>query len=280
MTVYQGNIRKMQVHTDPQNLAQYQLPVGDSVIDMNPLIGSNVSVKYAGAIHCVHCQTLTKKSFAQGYCYRCLMKLAQCDTCIMRPELCHYDKGTCREPEWGEANCLSDHFVYLANTGTVKVGITRHVKDQVSSRWLDQGATQALAVMRVQNRLTSGLVETAFKQHIADKTNWRTMLKGQPGKVDLQALKESLLEEVEEDLDEIINEYGFQAIDILNTSAVDIAYPVQAYPDKVKSINLDKDFEFSGTLQGIKGQYWLLDGDRVINMRKYSGYDLTVETVE
>jgi hypothetical protein len=277
MTVFQGNIRKMQVHVNSENQAQYQLPVGDSLIDMNPLIGSNVHVKYAGAIHCVHCHSLTKKSFAQGYCYRCLMKLAQCDMCIMRPELCHYDKGTCREPEWGEANCLSDHFVYLANTGTVKVGITRHVTDKISSRWLDQGATQALAVMRVQNRLTSGLVETAFKQHIADKTNWRTMLKGQADKVDLQALKESLLEEVEEDLDEIINEYGFQAIDILNTSAVDITYPVQQYPEKVKSINLDKEGAFSGTLQGIKGQYWLLDGDRVINMRKYSGYDLTVE---
>ncbi|MFT5676027.1 MAG: hypothetical protein ACI808_001963 [Paraglaciecola sp.] len=277
MTVYQGNIRKMQVHTDDANLAQYQLPVGESLIDMNPLIGSDVRVKYAGAIHCINCNIKTKKSFAQGYCYRCLMKLAQCDMCIMRPELCHYDAGTCREPEWGEANCLTDHFVYLANTGTVKVGITRHVSNKVSSRWLDQGATQALAVMRVQNRLTSGLVETAFKQHIADKTNWRTMLKGQADKVDLQALKESLLEQVEDDLDEIINEYGFQAIDILNTSAVDIAYPVQQYPDKVKSINLDKEGEFSGTLHGIKGQYWLLDGDRVINMRKYSGYDLTLE---
>ena len=280
MAIYQGNIRKMQVSIDPAHLAQYQLPIGGSLVDINPLIGSQIKVGYGGEIHCLHCQKKTKKSFAQGYCYRCLMSLAQCDTCIMRPELCHYDKGTCREPAWGEANCLSDHFVYLANTGTVKVGITRHVSELVSSRWLDQGATQAMAIMRVQNRLTSGLVETAFKEHIADKTNWRTMLKSQPDKIDLQTLKESLLEQVEDDLDEIIGEYGFQAIDILDVPAVDIHYPVQHYPEKVKSINLDKEGEFSGTLQGIKGQYWLLDGDRVINMRKYSGYALSIETAE
>ena len=278
MTIHQGNIRKMRVNTNDNNQVQYQLPVGEQLIDMNALIGESIHVTYSGEIHCIHCLVKTKKSFNQGYCYRCLMRLAQCDTCIIKPELCHYDAGTCREPEWGEANCLSDHFVYLANTGTVKVGITRHVTEGVSSRWIDQGATQAIAVMRVQNRLTSGLVETAFKEHIADKTNWRTMLKGQPESVDLQSLKESLLEEVEGDLDEITEEYGFQAIDIVDTPAIDIHYPIEQYPEKISSINLDKDGGFEGVLQGIKGQYLMLDNNRVINMRKYAGYHLVVET--
>ncbi len=276
MTSYQGNIRKMQVTTDDNHLAHYSLPLGEQRIEMNPLIGQQIQVKHTGQINCVHCHKVTKKSFNQGYCYRCLTKLAQCDTCIIKPELCHYDAGTCREPAWGEANCLSDHFVYLANTGTVKVGITRHVTDGVSSRWIDQGATQAIAIMRVQNRLTSGLVETAFKAHIADKTNWRTMLKSQPEQADLVALKETLLEQVEPELDEIIEEYGFQAIDITSSQPIEIHYPVHQYPEKVKSINLDKDGEFSGTLLGIKGQYLLLDEDRVINMRKYSGYELNI----
>jgi hypothetical protein len=278
MTIHQGNIRKMRVNTNDNNQVQYQLPVGEQLIDMNALIGESIHVIYSGEIHCIHCLVKTKKSFNQGYCYRCLMRLAQCDTCIIKPELCHYDAGTCREPEWGEANCLSDHFVYLANTGTVKVGITRHVTEGVSSRWIDQGATQAIAVMRVQNRLTSGLVETAFKEHIADKTNWRTMLKRQPESVDLQSLKESLLEEVEGDLDEITEEYGFQAIDIVDTPAIDIHYPIEQYPEKISSINLDKDGGFEGVLQGIKGQYLMLDNNRVINMRKYAGYHLVVET--
>ncbi|GAC33923.1 DUF2797 domain-containing protein [Paraglaciecola polaris] len=280
MTIYQGNIRKMQVSTDTQHLAQYQLPIGEQHINMNALLGKEIKVSFDNLINCIYCQTKTKKSFNQGYCYRCLTKLAQCDTCIIKPELCHYDAGTCREPSWGEANCLSDHYVYLANTGTIKVGITRHVSEQISSRWLDQGATQAMAIMRVQNRLTSGLVETAMKEFIADKTNWRTMLKSQPDTSDLQQLKEDLITQIEDQLDEITDEYGFQAIDILDLPAVDIHYPVEQYPEKVKSINLDKELTFSGVLQGLKGQYWMLDGDRVINMRKYSGYHLTIETPE
>lgn len=278
MSSYQGNIRKMHVNADQNHLANYQLPVGDQLIAMNPLIGTRINVTFLGTINCVHCGNKTKKSFNQGYCYRCLTTLAQCDSCIIRPETCHYDAGTCREPKWGEDNCLSDHFVYLANTGTVKIGITRHVSDNVSSRWLDQGATQAMPIMRVQNRLISGLVETAFKSHIADKTNWRTMLKSKPENTDLLALKESLLGEVEDELDMIVEEYGFQAIDQLDSPAVEIHYPVEAYPEKVKSINLDKEGEFSGLLTGIKGQYWMLDGDRVINMRKYSGYELNIVT--
>ncbi|GAB5379358.1 MAG: DUF2797 domain-containing protein [Aliiglaciecola sp.] len=267
----------MQGHAHIGDTVAYQLPIGNDLLDVNPLIGSPISVQFSQTINCVHCQAKTKKSFNQGYCYRCLMKLAQCDSCIIKPENCHYDQGTCREPEWGEANCLQDHFVYLANTGAVKVGITRHVTDGISSRWVDQGATQAIPIMRVKNRLLSGLVETVFKQHIADKTNWRTMLKGKPDQQDLIALRERLFELVEMELDQITSEHGLQAISLVDMPAVDIEYPVTHYPDKIKSINLDKELEFEGVLQGIKGQYWLLDNNRVINMRKYSGYDLSIE---
>ena len=66
------------------------------------------------------------------------------------------------------------------------------------------------------------------------------------------------------------------AVQSLQADAINIRYPVLQYPDKVKSINLDKTPEFSGQLLGIKGQYWMLDGDRVINMRKYAGYELSI----
>jgi hypothetical protein len=260
------------------NTVEYVLPIGDEMLPMSELVGTRLSVRHTGVIHCIHCQSKTKKSFNQGYCYRCLIKLAQCDTCIIKPETCHYHMGTCREPQWGEEHCMSDHFVYLANTGTTKIGITRHVTDGISSRWVDQGATQALAILRVKNRLVSGLVETAFKQHIADKTNWRTMLKGKPDEVDLVALREQLFNQVEYELDSISSEHGIQAVSMIDLEPVEIDYPVQAYPDKVKSINLDKDLAFDGTLMGIKGQYWMLDQDRVINMRKYAGYHLDIET--
>ncbi|MCC2616561.1 DUF2797 domain-containing protein [Aestuariibacter halophilus] len=276
MPIVEGNIRKMHASA-VDGLASYSLPIGEHNLAIDPLIGQTLSVRWNGDIHCVHCNRKTRKSFNQGYCYPCVMKLAQCDTCIIKPEQCHYDQGTCREPEWGEAHCLTDHFVYLANTGTVKVGITRHVSDGISSRWLDQGATQAIPLLRVKDRLTSGLVETACKQHIADKTNWRTMLKGTPDDVDLAARKQELLALIADDIATIQQQQGLQSVAEVDGPAVAIRYPVSHYPEKIKSINLDKDGEFAGQLQGIKGQYWLLDGDRVINLRKYAGYHLHIE---
>jgi hypothetical protein len=276
MTQYSGNIAKMQVSANADNTVEYTLPIGNHRVPMNDLIGQDISLTYGGAINCVHCQRKTKKSFNQGYCYPCLISLAQCDTCIIKPELCHYQQGTCREPEWGEENCFSDHFVYLANTGTLKVGITRHVSTGVSSRWMDQGATQAIVMLRVKDRLTSGLVETLCKQHIGDKTNWRTMLKGQAEWQDLTQLKEQMLAKIADPLLELQQQIGLQAVSSVDTPPLDIHYPVTQYPVKIKSINLDKTPTFSGTLLGIKGQYLMLDEDRVINMRKYSGYDVTL----
>ncbi|GGW77081.1 DUF2797 domain-containing protein [Alteromonas halophila] len=278
MTMYSGGLRKMQVATNKENQVQYTLPVGDERVDMNALIGQSLTLTFNGEIHCVHCHSKTKKSFNQGYCYRCLITLAQCDSCIIKPEQCHYHEGTCREPQWGEEHCLTDHFVYLANTGTVKVGITRHVTEGVSSRWMDQGATQAMVMLRVPDRLTSGKVETLCKAHIADKTNWRTMLKGQPDEVNLSQVRDELLEAIAAPLDELRHEKGLQAVSPVTDEIHAIDYPVERYPEKIKSINLDKTPSFSGTLQGIKGQYWLLDEDRVINIRKYAGYQVTLNT--
>jgi len=276
--VFQGNIQKMQVHINDDGIAQYHLPIGDEKIDMNALIGKEITIAFNGSIDCIYCKRKTKKSFNQGYCYPCLIRLARCDSCIVKPEQCHYHEGTCREPDWGEAHCLQEHFVYLANTGTAKVGITRHVSDGVSSRWIDQGASQALPIFRVSERKLSGLVETALKSYIGDKTNWRTMLKGQITPINLMDVKEEIFEKARSEMEALTNKYGLQAISPIDSKQINIDYPVLVYPEKIKSINLDKEMEFSGLLNGIKGQYLLLDNDRVINMRKYAGYQLSVNS--
>ncbi|MBT1452522.1 DUF2797 domain-containing protein [Glaciecola sp. XM2] len=272
----QGGLSKMRVKADEQGRVSYVLPVGDNDVEMNPLIGRLVKLESTGVIKCVHCDRVTKKSFNQGYCYPCLISLAQCDSCIIKPEQCHYHEGTCREPEWGEAHCLQSHFVYLANTGAAKVGITRHAGVGISSRWIDQGASAALPIFRVSERKLSGLVETALAKHISDKTNWRVMLKGEIPTIDLAQVKQELLEKASSELLELEQTYGLQAISAMESEQLDISYPVTQYPEKIKSINLDKTPEFSGTLLGIKGQYWMLDGDRVINMRKYAGYQVSL----
>ena len=253
---------------------EYGFRLGEQEVPVNPLIGKTLRLEYLGAIHCSHCGRKTKTSFSQGYCYPCMSKLAQCDLCIMSPERCHYEAGTCREPSWGEQFCMTDHVVYLANSSGVKVGITRAT--QVPTRWMDQGATQAMPILRVATRQQSGFVEDLLRSQVADKTNWRALLKGDAAPVDLPAIRDQLFATCAEGLLGLQQRFGLQAIQPLNDGlALEIRYPIEAYPAKISSFNLDKNPLAEGTLLGIKGQYLLFDTG-VINIRKYTGYQLAV----
>jgi hypothetical protein len=266
----EGQVRKMR--TELADTVRYRLPLGDVEVSLNERLGQSLSLHFAGEIRCIHCDRKTSKSFNQGYCFPCMRKLAQCDSCIVKSETCHYFAGTCREPDWGEANCMIEHIVYLANTSGKKVGITR--ASQVPTRWMDQGATQALPILRVANRLQSGLAETLFAQHVADKTQWQAMLRGPGEPVDLAAARDELLERCAEPLAALQDREGLAALQPVPEAAeTRIDYPVLSYPSKVKSFNLDRTPTVGGTLTGIKGQYLIFDTG-VINMRKYGGYRL------
>ncbi len=167
---------------------------------------------------------------------------------------------------------MQDHFVYLANSSGLKVGITRG--NQIPTRWMDQGAVQALPVFRVSNRLQSGLMEVVFKNHVADKTNWRAMLKGQVDALELVAERDRLLEECADEIAALQEEHGLQAIQpVTDTAITEIDYPVLEYPGKVTSLNFDKQPVVEGVLKGIKGQYLMLDTG-VINIRKFAAYEV------
>ncbi|MDT8283311.1 MAG: DUF2797 domain-containing protein [Gammaproteobacteria bacterium] len=274
-----GNILKMRCTLgDAENdqAVQYQLPVGDELLPMNEFIGRAIKLTYNGEINCVACGRKTKKSFAQGHCYPCFRRLASCDMCIMKPETCHYAQGSCRQPEWGEANCFIPHYVYLANSSGIKVGITRGT--QIPTRWIDQGASQALPVFKVSNRLQSGLLEVVLKQHISDRTDWRKMLKAEVGPLPLKDVRDELLAKCADEITTIKNQQGEDSIQLIDEEVVQIKYPVECYPEKIKSLNLDKQVEIEGTLLGIKGQYIILDTG-VLNIRKYSGYNIEVDFV-
>lgn len=269
-----GAVRKMK--TELADPVQYTMLLGEQEVQLNQYLGRRLRLDYAGVINCIHCDRKTSKSFNQGYCYPCFKRLAQCDSCIVSPEKCHYAAGTCREPEWGETHCMIDHIVYLANTSGLKVGITRG--SQVPTRWMDQGATQAQPIFRVDTRLHSGLVETVFKNHIADKTNWQAMLKGDAEQRDLDRERQRLMTECAREIDALRQQFGIQAITILEAHEPTlINYPVLEYPGRVKSFNLDKAPVAGGVLLGIKGQYLMFDAG-VINMRKYGGYQLSLTT--
>lgn len=252
---------------------QYRLPVGNEEIELNAFIGQTLTLTHTGNIFCCSCGKKTKKSYSQGHCFLCMKKLASCDMCIMKPETCHFAEGTCRQPQWGEENCFVDHYVYLSNTSSLKVGITRHT--QIPTRWIDQGATQGLPIANVKNRLISGLVEIELAKLIADKTNWRTLLKGNNNPLALKEAALELLPQVEEAIAKIQAEHGDDSVELLDENILNIHFPVNEFPVKIISHNFDKNPEVTGILNGIKGQYLLFDTG-VINIRKFGSYEVTV----
>jgi hypothetical protein len=277
-----GTLRKMR--TWKESPVRYALPIGDQELPMNGWMGRKLVIRHTGSIFCLNCGGKTKSSFAQGYCFRCSQTLAACDLCIVKPETCHFDKGTCREPEWGKEHCFIPHIVYLANSSGLKVGITR--EHQKHTRWMDQGAAQALPIFRTKSRKEAGLVEVAIAQHIPDKTNWRALLKGDATPVDLAKLREEVLERLPKTLagDRLQDSAASQTgITTLQTSVATsqeavstFSYPITRYLDKITSFNLDKNPIVEGCLIGIKGQYLIFDTG-VINIRKYGGYEVAVE---
>lgn len=277
MAEVSGLLSKMTVNlSNGQDVPKYLMVLDDQRVDMNRLIGTSIKLVYAGEIHCQHCNRLTKKSYSGGFCFPCSQKLAQCDLCFMKPETCHFDKGTCREPEWGQTVCMQDHIVYLANSSGIKVGITRI--GQIPTRWIDQGASQAIPVFKVKTRYQSGLVEVMFKAHVSDRTDWRKMLKGPAPELDLSVIRDQLLAECQQDIVALQQQFGQDAIKVLPAeNVVTIDYPVTHYPTKISSFNFDKTATVEGVLQGIKGQYLILDTG-VINIRKFSGYHITMVT--
>ena len=260
-----GHIQKMHTTLKDGN-AQYRLSIGDDEVAMNALIRREISLKFNGAISCSNCGAITKKSYSQGFCFPCCRDLARCDLCIMKPETCHHHLGTCREPLWGLENCFAPTIVYLTNSSGIKVGITR--KGNIPSRWIDQGAVQALPILEVDTRLKSGQIEVALKAFVSDKTNWRKMLKNEIETLDLALIGNDLLKKIPNLIDEL-------AAKVLDNEVLTINYPVVEYPSKIVSLSFDKTPEITGILQGIKGQYLLLDCG-VLNIRKFGSYNITL----
>ncbi len=262
MATWGGCIEKMRTGLGPT--VHYALPIGTKQLELNAYLGRSLRFEYQGVIKCIHCDRQTRKSFNQGYCYPCFRSLAQCDMCIVKPETCHYAEGTCREPDWGDQHCQVPHTVYLANSSGLKVGITR--QSQQTTRWIDQGASQALPILTVGTRLEAGLAEVVLKEFVSDRTDWRKMLKGAPPAIDLREYR-----------DELLGQAGssFKGSLLPHAAVVEIDYPVMKYPEKVQAHNLDKFPLLEDSLLGIKGQYLIFE-KCVINVRKYAGYQVTL----
>ncbi|MBN1252598.1 MAG: DUF2797 domain-containing protein [Bacteroidales bacterium] len=253
--------------TELKETVQYYLPIGNEIIYMNELIGKEIELKSEKQINCISCGKTTKTSFAQGYCYNCFISVPETSECILKPELCQAHLGISRDMEWSKNHCLTNHYVYLAISSGLKVGVTRAT--QIPTRWIDQGAWKAIKLAETPNRNLAGLIEVELKNYMSDKTSWQKMLKNDINfNIDLEDEKQKAWELLNPDLQQYITE---------DDDITEINYPVIEYPKKIKSVNFDNIEIYKGKLIGIKGQYLIFEDNTVINIRKHTGYLISLD---
>ena len=260
---YQGVLRKME--TELADPIQYYLIFEGDFLNLNQVLNKEIKITFIKH-QCLNCGE-DRPIFRQGFCRTCFYETPTAGDWIMRPELstAHLDKED-RDLEYEKKVQLQPHIVYLANSSNIKVGVTR--KSQVPTRWIDQGAHEAIEIVEVPNRYLAGVTEVALKEHIGDKTNWRKMLTNEVDDEDLVEYRNKLKKYIPE---EAAHYY------IESNTETHLEFPVLQYPKKVKSLNLDKTPIYSGVLKGIKGQYLIFGDNTVFNVRGSEGYVVGLE---
>ena len=260
-----GNIRKMLSQLNSE--VEYTLPLYETTlpslnIELNQLIGRTIKISFSGIINCVVTGKKIRKAYGEGMSYDAFKSSPLAVESIIRPELSKIHLGVAlRDYDWEMQHHMKPHIVYLSKTAGNKVGVTK--ESQIPIRWIDQGAIQALIIARVPYRQAAGAIEISLKKHISDKTNWRKMLQNEINQDSLLSIRDELFSKVE-------NEYKQYLV--REETLYDINFPVIKYPEKVKSLTLDKVPEIEEKLVGIKGQYLLFENDLVFNVRRHSGY--------
>jgi hypothetical protein len=133
----------------------------------------------------------------------------------------------------------------------------------VPTRWIDQGAHEALEIVEVPNRYLAGIAEVALKNFVDDKTNYRNMLTNQIKDENLIAWRDKLRKFIPAEVQDYVIDYNTET---------HLEFPVIQYPSKISSLTLEKTKYFSGKLMGIKGQYLLFEDGTVFNVRNHEGY--------
>ncbi len=255
---YQGVLKKMQ--SEIGNPIQYYLVFEKDFLNMNQVLDKQLQIDFI-KYQCLNCG-LDKPIYRQGFCKSCFYEIPSAGDWIMRPELstAHLNKED-RDLAYEKKAQLQPHIVYLANSSNIKVGVTR--KSQVPTRWIDQGAHEAIEIVEVPNRYLAGITEVALKEHVGDKTNWRKMVVNDVDDENLVEWRSKLLPFIPE---EVLPYY------IENNRETELDFPVLQYPKKIKTLNLKKTSNYNGVLKGIKGQYLLFEDGTVFNVRGNEGY--------
>ena len=260
---FKGVLKKMK--TQLKQPIEYYLEFDNDWVNVNQLLEKKIRISF-DSYQCLSCGS-DQEIFRQGFCKSCFFEQPQAGDWIMRPELstAHLGKED-RDLEYEKKVQLQPHIVYLANSSHLKVGVTR--KSQIPTRWIDQGAHEAIEVVEVPNRYLAGITEVALKNFVDDKTNWRAMLTNNTKDEDLVHWKEKLTPQLPNEVKEYL---------VQNNTETNLEFPVHQYPEKVNSLNLKKQASFEGILKGIKGQYFIFDSGRVFNVRSHEGFVVKLE---
>lgn len=262
--VLTGFLREMKHEVNAPIL--YQFVTNSGSVSINDRLGARITIAHTGKKACVRCGRSVKKLYQSGYCFPCVTTLAECDLCIVKPHECHFDKGTCRDETFAQSHCMIPHYVYLAYSSSVKVGLTR--KGRQLTRWVDQGASAAILLAEVPTRKMAGELEMEIAKFMPDKTDWRKMLQTfEVGEeVDLPAVKQSVVEQIST----ANHAYILHENEVVHR----FQYPRLGHRDvKLSSWSLDKMETVEGMLTGVKGQYLLFE-EGVLNVRKHAGYEV------
>ncbi len=243
---------------------QYYLTTDTNFMNVNSLLDKHISITHIG-YQCLNCHKV-KKIFAQGFCYDCFTTSPAAADWIMHPELskAHLDIED-RDLDYEKKVQLQSHFVYLALSSDIKVGVTR--ASQIPTRWIDQGAEEAIKIAETPNRYLAGITEVALKNHFSDKTSWQKMLKNEIASLDLIQARNRVF-------DLLPNETKNYFIE--NAEIVKLDYPVLQYPKKINSLKLNNSKVISGVLKGIKGQYLIFEDGGCFNVRSHEGYQVEI----
>lgn len=263
---YLLTLEKMPAWLDEDNEAQYLLKADQDFIKVQHLIGRQITIEFQNQKYCNHCGNQFEDLFRMGFCRNCFFTAPEAGESIIRPELSRAHEGIeDRNLEYEKSYQLQKHVVYLANSGDLKVGVTRSA--QKLTRWIDQGASAAIVFAETDNRFQAGQIEVAMKAHLGDKTPWQRMLKNEIPEIDLLAEKQKLREKLEGDLAKFYSD---------DDQVQHLRFPVSEYPLKVSSLNLDKEPKINAVLKGVRGQYLIFEGGKVFNVRANTGYRISL----
>ena len=236
------------------------------VYSIDTEIGKNFKIHKTGYC-CLSCND-NIEIFANGFCKKCFFESPMSGDWVMKPELskAHLNMED-RDLEYEKKIQLQDHIVYLSKTSGIKVGVTR--SNNKTTRWIDQGAIEAIELIEVPNRYLAGIAEVKLKDKFSDKTNWRKMLTNN--------IDEGNIIDIKKDALDILGS-EFKNYFKTDNKVVKFNYYRENQIDSVKSASLKKTDTIEGKLIGIKGQYLIFEDSTVFNVRSNEGYkvDITI----